>query len=117
MNKNTRGLIGLFFCIKIFSCKAQLNFLYSYLMSICFTKQRAGKDENVEENTEGVKHTEDYYQADEKCVQTNFFLQKYVECEKISYRKDFLLYPMKQRIRMHTQNANCTHRRYKNALK
>ena len=43
-------------------------------MSICFTKKRAGKDENVEENAESVKHTEEYYQANEKSVQTNFFL-------------------------------------------
>ena len=53
-------------------------------MSICFTKKRAGEDENVEENTECVKHTEDYYQADEKCAQTNFFLQKNVEGEEIT---------------------------------
>ena len=53
-------------------------------MSICFTKKRTRKDENVEENTESVKHTEDYYQADEKCVQTNFFLKKYVEGEDIT---------------------------------
>ena len=35
-------------------------------MSVCFTQKRAGEDENVEENTESIKHTEDYYQANEK---------------------------------------------------